>query len=70
MATPFVQGRLRGKALSVDIETNCECCGRTLRLGVNSDMVTEIRSEGAEPLVFEPHVDWASFRAPTIIDDY
>ena len=70
MATPFVQGRLRGKALAVDIESSCRCCGRELRLKVDSDMVTEIRSKGAEPLVFEPHVDWASFHAPTIIDDY
>ena len=70
MATPFVQGRLRGESLSVDIESSCACCGRELRLTVNDDMVTEVRSEGAEPLVLEPHIDWASFHAPTIVDAY
>ena len=70
MATPFVQGRLRGEPLSVEIESRCACCGRELRLTVDGDMVTEVHSEGAEPLVFEPHVDWASFHAPTIVDDY
>jgi hypothetical protein len=70
MATPFVQGRLRGEPLSVDIESSCACCGRALRLTVDSEMVTEVHSKGAEPLVFEPDVDWARFRAPTIIDDY
>jgi hypothetical protein len=26
--------------------------------------------KGAEPLVFEPQVDWETFEAPNIIHDY
>lgn len=70
MATPFVQGRLRGEQLRVTIETACGHCGRPMHLTVDSDMQVLDQDEGADPLVFEPQVDWESFTGPNIIHAY
>jgi hypothetical protein len=70
VVAPFVQGRLLQQDLSVTIDTACAHCGRSLRLTVDSDLGYEIHSEGARPLVFEPHVDWRDLTAPNIIDFY
>ena len=70
MATPFVQGRLRQEHLSVVIETACGHCGRAMRLTVDSEMKTLAHDHGADPLLFEPHVDWANFSEPNIIDAF
>ena len=65
-----MQGRLRGEPLEVVIETQCAHCSRELRMSVDSELRYRVLSEGAEPLVLEPHVDWQRFTAPNIIDDY
>lgn len=70
MAAPFVQGRLREHHLSLTIETECAHCQRPLHLTVDSDMGFRVHEAQARPLVFEPHVDWQTFREPTIIDAY
>jgi hypothetical protein len=68
-----VQGRLRNERLAIEIETECGCCGRELRIDSVYDgnsLRNEVRSEGAEPLVFEPQIDWARFTEPSIIHAY
>jgi hypothetical protein len=30
----------------------------------------QVHSQGAEPLVFEPHIQWETFTEPTIIHAY
>ncbi len=70
MATPFVQGRLRETALSVEIRTVCAHCGSAMQLVVDSEMHYQVRTAGAGPLVFEPHVDWTRFTDPNIIHAY
>lgn len=65
-----MQGRLLEQDLSVTIDTACAHCGRSLRLTVDSDLGYEIHSDGAQPLVFEPHVDWSTITAPNIIGFY
>ena len=70
MATPFVQGRLTDSYLEIKIETECACCGLDLKIVVDSDMRIVSVSEGAEPMVFQPHVDWANFSEPNIIHTY
>jgi hypothetical protein len=70
MATPFVQGRLRGEHLSVTIETVCHHCGQAMRLAVDSNMAVSVHAEGAAPLLFMPQINWASFAEPNIIDAY
>jgi hypothetical protein len=39
-------------------------------MSIDSDLQYRVLSEGADPFVFEPHVDWQSFTAPNIIHDY
>lgn len=70
MATPFVQGRLRGGRLEVEATTECAVSGRELRLWISSDMDWSVRTPGADPWVFEPSIDWQGFSAPNIIHDY
>ncbi len=70
MATPFVQGRLREERVEVEAVTTCSQTGREIRLLIDSDMNWQVLSAGADPYVFEPHIDWQSFSAPSIIHDY
>ncbi len=61
-----MQGRIRGQALSIDVESECAHCGRPLRLTVDSELRFRLRDDKAEPLVFSPQVDWATFEEPNI----
>jgi hypothetical protein len=70
IATPFVQSRLRRERLEVEIETSCVHCGRTLHILVDEQLHWRVREPKASPRVFLPHIDWASFRGPNIINDY
>lgn len=70
MATPFVQGRLREERLEITAVTECAMTGRELQLQIDSDMKCRVLTAGADPYVFEPHIDWQSFSAPSIIHDY
>jgi len=70
MATPFVQGRLRSERLSVRIETECAHCARPIHIALDSAMRYSVEEAGAEPLVFEPQVNWETFTEPNIIHAY
>ena len=70
MATPFVQGRLRGEKVAIDATTRCSQTDREIRLHIDGDLNVEVLSPGADPYVFEPHLDWKTFSAPNIIHDY
>jgi hypothetical protein len=65
-----VQGRLRNRPLLARIESRCGGCARTVRLRVDSELRSTVLDPGVRPLIFEPEVDWARFRAPNILDDY
>lgn len=69
VATPFVQGRLRGTELSVQVRTICAHCGKELNLEIDSDL-TITALDGAEPMVFIPEVNVFALNAPTIVDDF
>ncbi len=70
IATPFVQARLRKQRLDVEIETSCAHCGHALHILVDEQLHWRVREPKANPRVFLPHIDWASFRGPNIINDY
>jgi hypothetical protein len=70
VATSFVQGRLRHEELSVRISTECAHCQQPLHIEVDSGMGYDVQEASAEPLVFEPQVDWATFEEPNIIHAY
>jgi hypothetical protein len=70
IATPFVQGRLREQHLSVGIRTECAHCGRRIQIDMDSELKYRVHEEQAKPLVFEPHIEWATFQEPNIIHAY
>lgn len=70
MAAPFVEGRLLHRKLLVRIATSCAHCGLALDLDIDSELNFRVRQRDAQPLVFEPHIDWSRFRQPSIIHDY
>jgi hypothetical protein len=69
-AMPFVQGRLRGEKLTVELESECAHCGKALHISIDSELNSRVREEDAEPLLFEPDVDWETFKGANIINDY
>ncbi len=70
MATPFVQGCLRAEPLTVEIQTACAHCGQPIQIAVDGDMRYRVQTPDAEPLIFEPDLDWATFAEPNIIHAY
>ena len=70
MAAPFVQGQLEKRYLEVEVATSCGHCGREMHIHIDSELDYRVRESGAWPLIFEPHVDWATYDRPTIIDGY
>ena len=65
-----MQGRLREEHLSVAISTECKHCGRLMNIEVDSELRCRVGEEGVEPLVFQPHINWATFTEPNIIHAY
>jgi hypothetical protein len=70
IAAPFVQARLRKEPLEVEISTSCAHCGSALHILVDERQRWRVRESQANPRVFLPHIDWASFRGRNIINDY
>jgi hypothetical protein len=65
-----VQGHLRNKKLSVKIDSECGHCRQPLHLTLNSELEWSVQEHDADPLVFEPDVDFGHLAAPNIISDY
>jgi hypothetical protein len=70
MATPFVQGRLLNQFLRIDIRTKCAHCNEAIHFNLDSQMRYAIHTSGAEPLIFQPHVNWDEFSEANIIQAY
>ena len=66
---PFVQGHLRNEPIAVTIRTECARCSRPLRIEVDSELRYSV-TEGADPLVFLPLVNFAKLMDPSIIDAF
>jgi hypothetical protein len=69
-ATPFVQGRLRGEAISVSVVSECAHCKRPMRLEIDSDMNCYCQETDCSPIVFVPEVDFKTLKDPNIIDAF
>jgi len=70
MATPFVQGFLRGEHISIEVTTECKHCGQVMHLTVDSNMQVSVGESDVNPLVFMPDIDWGNFTERNIIDSY
>ena len=65
-----MQGQLRQEKLTFDINTECAQSGRPLHIKMDGELNYQVVEEEAKPLVFGPHIDWANFTEPNIIDAY
>ena len=65
-----MQGRLRKKALSVAITTECAHSGEPIHLEIDSELNFRVVEEGAKPLVFVPLLDLAKLEDASIIDGF
>jgi hypothetical protein len=52
------------------IKTKCAHCDRVMQIEIDSDLKFRVEEEGAEPLVFEPHINWETFIEPNIINAF
>jgi hypothetical protein len=66
---PFVQGHLRNEPVTVTFDTECAHCSRSMRIEIDSQLSHRIE-EGADPLIFIPHVDFEKLKDPSIIDAF
>ncbi len=70
IATPFVQGRLREKELSVVVNTECAHCSQPIEIEISSNLDFKVKSTGCEPMVFVPSVDLLKLKDDSIIDGF
>ncbi|GIK41142.1 MAG: hypothetical protein BroJett011_49750 [Chloroflexota bacterium] len=52
------------------INTVCGHCARPLQIVMDSELRFRITEPEAEPLVFEPQINWETFTEPNIIHAY
>ncbi len=69
-ATPFVQGRLRKRPLSITVKTECAHCGRSMEMALDQDLNLQIFSPKCRPIVFVPDVNPFRLAEPSIIDSF
>ena len=65
-----MQGQLRNEKLVAELTTECTHCGQELHLTLDSELNWSVKESDANPLVFEPEIDWDHFDGPNIIGDY
>jgi hypothetical protein len=63
---PFVQGHLWKQSIAVTITTACEHCARPMQLEFDSELRYRV-TDGAEPLIAVPLVDFERLKDPSII---
>lgn len=65
---PFVEGRLRGEALTATVDSECAHCGQSIKMDVDSDVRSNVKTEGADPVVLIPAVDFSKLTERCITD--
>lgn len=65
-----MQGRLRGEPVRAAVHSECAACHTRIAFVIDSEFRWRIDGDPIFPLIFEPSIDWTTFRAPTIVNDY
>ncbi|MBU0516402.1 MAG: hypothetical protein KJ621_16720 [Proteobacteria bacterium] len=65
-----MQGRLRKKPLSIEVNTECAHCGRSMDLEIDQDLNYRVEPEKCRPIVFVPDVNPFKLAEPSIIDSF
>ncbi len=63
-----MQGQLRNRSLTATLTTECAQTGRPLEMVVDSDLRVELRSEGAQPVVSIPLINFKKLGLKVIYD--
>ena len=69
-ATPFVQGRLRRKPLTVTVNTQCAHCAKPMTLTIDSDLGFRAGEQDCAPIVFVPDVDLIGLADDSIVEAF
>ena len=56
--------------MTFTVETGCAHCACPIRLQVDGNLNVQVLTEGAEPMVFMPMVDFTRLDDPSIIDAF
>lgn len=72
MEVPYVLGKILQRPIQVEVQTTCAHCGQPIHIEIDSRFNYNVKTTGADPLVFEPQVDInpKTFTEDTIIDSY
>ena len=65
-----MQGHLRGKPVSITVETECAHCSEPMTLHIDSEMDVTADQPSAAPMVFTPDAPIWDTEAPSIVDDF
>ncbi len=52
------------------VHSECAACHEPMVFAIDSQFRFRIDGEPPLPLIFQPSIDWTTFRAPTIVNDY
>ncbi len=63
-----MQGQLRNQSLTATLTTECAQTSRPLEMVVDSDLQVELLTEGAEPVVSIPLIDFKKLGLKFIYD--
>lgn len=63
-----MQGRLRGEALSVTLDSRCAQSGQPVQIEIDSDLNFTVMQGEAGLRLFTPMVDFGKLAEPSIID--
>ena len=65
-----MQGKLRDKPLSFDIESECACCKAPIRFSMRHDLSFTLADPSSDPIFFVPMVDFTRLKAPSIVEHF
>ena len=69
-ATPFVQGQLLKKQLSVLVRTECAHCARPMEIEIDQDLNWRVPDKECHPIAFVPDVDLCGLEEDSIINAF
>jgi len=65
-----VQGQLRNEHVSVNVKTECAHCSKPMEIEIDSDLQTNVKYEGCEPIAFVPDIDLFKIQDDNIINAF
>ncbi len=54
----------------MELDSECAHCGNALHISIDDELNFRVGEKDVHPLLFEPDVDWKTFKGADIINDY